>query len=92
MGWGEIQYNQDTQHLLSYKKTVLEVQYSLESQALTIRELQFTKAVPKGLLEAYLRTKGFSQAQKPQPGCQVSNLPPKLEVLEFFSEEELKEF
>lgn len=44
--------------------------------------MKFAKRVPKGIPEALQRTKGFSQAQKPLPGCHISNLPPKLETLE----------
>ena len=80
------------QHLLSYKDCAESTITTLESQALIVRELQFAKSVPKGLLQAHLRTKGFSWGQKPQRGCQISNLPLKLEALDFFSEEKLEEF
>lgn len=79
-------------HLLSYKNHAESTITTLESPALLIGQLQFAKTGPKGLLEAHPGTKGFSWEQKPQPACQISNLPLKLDAPKCFSEEEHEEF
>lgn len=89
----KVKYNiSKIQHLLSYKNHAESTITTLESHALLVGQQQFAKTVPKGLLEVHLGTKGFSWEQKPQPGCQISNLPLKLEAPKYFSEEELEEF
>jgi len=84
-------------HSLSYKNCGESTTTTLESQALIVRNCLCELWFSKGLFEAHLRTEGFSRGQKPQPGCQISNLPLKLEALElwvffFFQRKSLKNF